>query len=59
MSGQREGQRSQNYKVTFLSNDKSYVYPTSDLNVFSQCKPGSTWVLKVNTLGSLVSIEKK
>ena len=46
-SGQREGDREEVYKVTFLANDRSYTLTTGDLGQFQQCTIGSRWKLTV------------
>jgi len=46
-SGQREGQREEVYRVTFVGNDRSYVLTTSELAQFQRYQPGSHWKLKV------------
>lgn len=57
-SGQRDGERSESYKVVFLSNDKVYTYSTNNLDEFKQYESGSKWKLHVNKLGALTDIEK-
>jgi ribosomal protein L40E len=56
--GQRIGESGQEiYRVTFDSGDHSYIYQTSDLNLFQKCQIGSKWRLNINTFGAVVSIE--
>lgn len=47
-ANQREGDRTEAYTITFLSDDKSYTYVTDDVNIFSQCQPNTTWRLVVS-----------
>jgi hypothetical protein len=54
---QREGDRDESYEVTFSSSDGAYTYTTTDSGEFSQFTSGSSWTLKVNALGSVVSLE--
>ncbi len=56
-SGQREGQREESYEVIFKSDGETYSYQPSDPAEFARFEPGSRWVLKVNTFGSVVSAE--
>ncbi len=55
-SGQKEGSRSEAYKVEFSANGQIYSYQPADLNEFSRFVPGSTWTLKVNTFGAVNSV---
>ncbi|HID62257.1 MAG TPA: hypothetical protein EYP49_05885 [Anaerolineae bacterium] len=58
-SGQREGERSEEYNVKFDTESKSYTYHPGDADEFSRYAIGSKWVLKVNALGGVVSVEKR
>ncbi len=56
--GQRLGEsRQEIYKITFNSGDHSYTYQTSDYQLFQKCQVGSSWRLKINSFGAVVSIE--
>ncbi len=54
---QREGDRSEDYVINFDTDGKDYSYSTSNLDLFIQAKPGSQWILNVNQLGGVQSIE--
>lgn len=54
---QREGNAQESYEVFFTSSEGDYTYTTSDPDVFSRFSSGSSWTLKVNALGSVVSVE--
>jgi rRNA maturation endonuclease Nob1 len=54
---QREGDPEESYEVTFSSSEGEYTYTTSDPVEFSQFSSDSSWTLKVNALGGLVSVE--
>lgn len=56
-SGQREGNRAEAYKVTFVANDKLYTYTLKDATEFARFAPGSRWALKVNALGGVASVQ--
>jgi ribosomal protein L40E len=56
---QREGEREEKYEIVFDSDGKTYDYTTTDASEFSQYNPGSRWVLNVNALGAVVSVESK
>lgn len=58
-SGQREGERSEEYKVNFDTEGKSYTYRPSDADEFSSFDIGSRWVLAVNALGGVTAVEPK
>lgn len=57
-SDQREGERSENYKVIFLVNDREHVYSLDHLEEFRQFQPGSEWTLKTNVLGGVTSLQR-
>jgi predicted nucleic acid-binding Zn ribbon protein len=54
---QREGDPTEEYIVTFSSDGDMYSYTVNDVGEFSQFEPGSTWILNVNALGSISSVE--
>ncbi|MCS7061756.1 MAG: zinc ribbon domain-containing protein [Anaerolineae bacterium] len=56
-AGQRDGNRTEKYQVTFLSNDKRYTYWPDNETEFKRFTPGSRWTLKVNTFGDVVAAE--
>jgi hypothetical protein len=54
---QRLGEQSTSYAVVFETSQGQYTYPVSSLEEFQQFQIGSEWVLKVNALGQVVSVE--
>jgi hypothetical protein len=57
-SGQRLGQESQDLVVTFSTgNGEQETYAPDSVSEFQQFAVGSTWTLKMNALGSIVSVE--
>ena len=58
-SDQREGDRIERYTIFFATSDGILKYVTSDYRLFLQCKPGSEWILSINTFGDIVDLEPK
>lgn len=58
-SGQREGARSEEYEVDFDTEGKSYTHHPRDADEFSSFDIGSKWVLSVNALGGITSVEPR
>lgn len=56
-SDQREGQRDQIFTILFSSTEGQYTYTTSDYDLFQQLQINSQWILEINGLGHIVSIE--
>lgn len=57
-SGQRLGQESEELTVTFSTeNGEQETYSPGSVSEFQQFAVGSTWTLKMNALGSVVSVE--
>jgi hypothetical protein len=54
--GQREGERSESYKVVFDTEKKTYTYSTSG-DRFRDFQVGSRWVLRTSALGGIKSVE--
>lgn len=54
---QREGERTEEYKVVFDADGKDYVYRPDDLQEFSQFEVGSRWIVETNALGGVTSVE--
>jgi hypothetical protein len=54
---QRPGKREESYEIFFSVDGKDYTYSTTDEDQFMQCRIGSRWTLKINTLGSVTDIE--
>jgi len=47
-SGQREGDRTEQYVIVFGDANKQYVYTTSNAGELAQFQPGTRWSLKVS-----------
>jgi hypothetical protein len=56
-SGQRHGEDAATYTVYFVSGKDDYTYNPGTLSEFQQYDIGSHWLLKLNTLGGIVSVE--
>lgn len=54
---QRLGEREEDYVITFSSDGSSYTYETTNADLFLQAEPGSEWILSVNQLNAVQSIE--
>ncbi len=57
MTGQRLGAEQEQFEIVFESDGERYTYTTDSLDQFAQFEVGSEWVLQVNQLGSVVSVE--
>lgn len=55
-SDQRKGNESQQYIVTFNTSDGQETYSPDSESEFKQFQIGSTWTLKLNVIGSVVSV---
>jgi hypothetical protein len=58
-AGQQEGNRSEEYKITFSADSETYSYSPTDLAEYSQFDIGSEWVLSINTFGAIKEIRSK
>ncbi len=56
-SYQRLGEQSASYVVVFETSEGQYSYPVDSLEEFQQFQIGSQWVLNINALGQIVSVE--
>lgn len=54
---QRLGEQEEEYEVVFQGDGEQYTYTTSSLDRYTQFTMGSEWVLQVNQLGGVVSVE--
>jgi len=59
VSDQREGEYSEEYEVNFETEDRSYTYHPGDADEFSRYVIGSKWMLSVNALGGVTSVEPR
>lgn len=55
-SGQKQGDKSENYKVIFKEKDEKYTYSVKEAAELAKYPVGSRWTLKVNALGSVSEI---
>jgi hypothetical protein len=55
---QREGNRSEDFRVEFVSGNDRFTYNPSSADEFAKYKIGSQWKLTVNGLGSVVNTER-
>lgn len=58
-TNQRVGDRSEIYTITFGTEQGEREFQTNDPNLFTQCQPGSEWLLTVNGFGNVVSISSR
>lgn len=56
-NGQRVGTASQTLSVYFDTSKGEITYSPGTVTEFQQFQPGSTWTLKLNALGGVVSVE--
>jgi hypothetical protein len=54
---QRQGEPTEVYAVTFVSEGDTYTYTVDDAASFSQFEVGSSWILHLNALGGITSVE--
>jgi hypothetical protein len=59
VSDQREGEYSEEYEVNFETEGRSYTYHPGDADEFSRYVIGSKWMLSVNALGGVTSVEPR
>ena len=57
-SGERIGNESADYSVTFSSEKGALEYSPSDLSEYQQFQIGSNWTVNLNRLGGIVSVER-
>lgn len=57
-SGQREGSSSSELRVYFNSSDGELAYSPGSVSEFQQFQTGSTWTLKLNAVGNVLSAER-
>lgn len=53
----RQGELKEDYTITFSGDGETYTYTTTDSDLFLRAAPGSRWILKVNQVGGVQSIE--
>ncbi|MBK9207064.1 MAG: hypothetical protein IPL71_01630 [Anaerolineales bacterium] len=57
-NGQRLGSSSETLTVTFSTPNGQETYAPNSESDFQQFHPGSTWTLKMNAFGVVVSVEQ-
>lgn len=55
--GQREGDRQEIYRITFMTGNGERVFTTRDPSLYDAARPGTRWKLTVNSFGEIVKIE--
>lgn len=58
-SGQREGERQEDYTIIFRTDGKDYTYSPSEQSEFLIYQPGSEWILKINTFDAVMDVEPR
>lgn len=53
-TGEREGNRAEEYHVTFDAGGKKYTYTPRNETDFARFTPGSRWLLKINGVGAII-----
>jgi len=56
-ANQKAGEGEEEYEIVFNTDGGTYSYITRNPAEFAQFRPGSQWLLKVNKLGAVVSVE--
>jgi ribosomal protein L40E len=56
---QRTGAQQQEFVVIFIASDEIVTYNPSSLAEFQQFETGSEWILNINAIGQVVSVEPK
>lgn len=59
LPGQQEGDRDEQYQVTFDAGQQTYTYSPPDGTEFGQFTPGSQWLLSVNGFGDVDVVGQK
>jgi hypothetical protein len=54
-TGEREGNRDEEYRVIFDAGGQQYTYKPGDANEFARFERGSRWNLEINGLGSIIN----
>ena len=57
-AGQRFGVEEERFTITLSTADDTFTYTTYDADEFVQFRPGTSWILNVNSFGTLVSVEQ-
>lgn len=57
MFDQQEGDGTETYEIVFIADDERYTYTPDDQSEFIQFEEGSSWIISVNALDAVVSVE--
>jgi len=57
LADQREGEPNESYEVILYSDGDNYDYTPSDASEFGRFTIGSKWIMNVNSLGAVLSVE--
>ncbi len=56
-TGEREGNRAEEYRVIFDAGGQQYTYQPQNTNEFARFQRGSRWQMKVNGIGSITELQ--
>lgn len=56
-NGQEEGERDENYRITFSADGEQFVYRTDDVEEYRNFTLGSNWTLKINKMGGVTEVQ--
>lgn len=56
-TAQRSGEGSEQYTITFSTDNGTLDFETTDASLYASAVPSSRWTLKVNSMGNIVAIE--
>ncbi len=57
LTDEREGERTEAYVINFRDGSDTYQFKTPNLQLFEQAQIGSRWILHINQLGAVQSLE--
>jgi hypothetical protein len=57
-AGQREGERTETYRILFDTEDGIKEFTTSNESLYKQLLPGTEWTLEFNVFGAIVSVRR-
>jgi ribosomal protein L40E len=57
-SGQREGERTEKYRILFSTDEGPKEFSTSNESLFRELQPGTEWTLEMNVFGAIVSVRR-
>jgi predicted nucleic acid-binding Zn ribbon protein len=53
---ERASTETETYLIIFATSKRDYTYSTSDLGLFLEATPGSSWVIEVNEVGGILDL---